>query len=107
MSERVEIRSVAWDGAAVYARVEGVILRAIADETLLVPIQGGLADLQQIYALHGIGSCIWEHLDGTRTLDDILAVVLDRYEVSAADARVDIGAFIDALGSSGLLDRRP
>ena len=107
MSARSESRAATWDGAAVYARAEGVILRTIADEALLVPVQGGLADLQKIYALNGIGACIWQHLDGTRTLDDVLAVVLDRYEVSAGDARADMCAFIDSLSNSKLVERRP
>jgi len=107
MSERDETPSVSWDGVAVYARAEGVILRSIAGETLLVPTQGGLADLQRIYALHGIGACIWDHLDGTRNLDDVLAAVLDRYEVNASDARADIRAFMDSLSGSKLVERRP
>ena len=106
MSERIENQTVSWDGAAIYGRVEGVILRAIADQSLLVPIRGGLADLQQIYALHGVGACIWEHLDGSRTLDDVLIAVVNRYEVTANDARADIRAFIESLASSKLVERR-
>lgn len=106
MIERSESQTASWDGAGVYGRAEGVILRAIADTSLLVPVQGGLADLRQIYALHGIGTCIWQHLDGTRTLDDVLAVVLDRYEVTAGAARADICAFIESLTSSKLVERR-
>ena len=106
MIERSESPPASWDGAAVFGRAEGVILRAIADTSLLVPIQGGLADLRQIYALHGIGACIWQHLDGTKTLDDVLAAVLDRYEVTAAAARADIRAFIESLTSSKLVERR-
>jgi Coenzyme PQQ synthesis protein D (PqqD) len=106
MSERIENQMVSWNGSAVYGRAPGVILRAIADQSLLVPVQGGLADLQQIYALHGVGACIWEHLDGSRTLDDVLAAVLNRFEVTAGDARADISAFIASLASSKLVERR-
>ena len=105
-SEHSESQTASWDGIAVYARAEGVILRAIADTSLLVPTQRGLADLQQIYALHGIGACIWQHLDGSKTLEDLLALVLDRYDVNAGDARADICAFIESLTSSRLVERR-
>ena len=106
MTERSERQTTAWDGAAVYGPAAGVILRTIADTSLLVPIQGDLADLRQIYALHGIGPCIWQHLDGTRTLDDVLEVVLGRYEVNADAARADIGELVGSLTNSKLIERR-
>jgi hypothetical protein len=107
MSERGGSQATRWEGEAVYARVEGVILRAIAEQSLLVPVQGGLVDLQQIYALHGVGDHVWQHLDGKKTLDEILTTVLERYEVSADEARADIGAFVAALEGSKLIERRP
>jgi hypothetical protein len=106
MTEPSQSQADSWDGAAVYCRDEGAILRAIAGTSLLVPIQRGLADLQQIYALHGVGACIYQHLDGANTLDDVLAVVLDRYDVTADAARRDIRSFIESLTSSKLVERR-
>ena len=106
MTEPSESPSTPWEGAAVYGPAAGVILRTIGDTSLLVPVQGDLVDLRQIYALHGIGGCIWQHLDGARTLDGVLAVVLDRYDVNAGAARADICAFIESLTSSKLVERR-
>lgn len=105
-SRQPEPATVAWDGSAVYARAEGVILRSVAGEFLLVPIRSGLADLQAIFTLNPIGVAIWEHLDGVLTLDGVLAALLERYEVPAAIARADLASFIDRLGDERLIERR-
>lgn len=95
-----------WDGAIVYARAADVILRSIAGESLLVPIRGGVADLQAVFTLNTVGVAIWELLDGAASLDAVLAAVLDRFEVSPETARDDLFSFIGRLADERLVERR-
>jgi len=91
---------------AVYVKREDVVLREVAGEHILVPIRSGAADLQAIFALNGAALRIWELLDGARTVDAILAAMLERYDVTAEQARADLGAFLQRLLAAGLVDRR-
>jgi hypothetical protein len=91
---------------SVYARNADVILREVAGERLLVPIRSGLADLQAIFTLNSVGTCVWEQLDGTRPLEAVVEKVLERFEVSPGEARVDIALFVEQLLSAGLIEHR-
>jgi hypothetical protein len=92
---------------AVYARRKGVVLRRIADEHLLIPIRHKVGDMQAIYALMGAGPRIWELLDGTRTLGEVRAAIVARFDVGDAAAWEDLCAFVDGLEESGLVERLP
>jgi hypothetical protein len=93
-------------GRVVYARREGVILREVAGEQILVPIRRNVADLKAIFALNGVGRCIWELLDGTRGMDEVLARLVERFDVSSDEAAADLQAFVERLSQAGLVERK-
>jgi hypothetical protein len=93
-------------GGAVYARREGVVLREVAGEHLLVPIRKDVADLKAIFALNGVGLRIWELLDGETPLDGVLSGLLERFDVPAAEAEADLLAFVGRLEAAHLVERR-
>ena len=93
------------DGA-VYARREGIVLREVAGEHILVPIRRNVAELKSIFALNDVGRCIWELLDGTRGFDAVLAGLVERFDVSPEEASADLRSFVDRLSQAGLLERR-
>jgi hypothetical protein len=94
------------EAKAVYARREGVVLREVAGEHILVPIRRDVADLQAIFALNRVGLRIWELLDGVRSLDGILGELLERFDVAAEEASVDLRSFVERLSAAGLVERR-
>jgi hypothetical protein len=63
--------------------------------------------MQAIFTLNAVGVAIWEKLDGSLTLDGVLAALLDRYEIAPADARADLAAFIGRLSDERLIERHP
>lgn len=93
-------------GGIVYARRDGVVLREVAGEQILVPIKRNVADLKAIFALNGVGRCIWELLDGTRGIDAVLAGLLERFDVSHEEASADLQVFVERLSQAGLVERR-
>jgi hypothetical protein len=93
-------------GGAVYARREGVVLREVAGEHILVPIRRDVADLKSIFALNGVGLGIWELLDGVRALDGVLAELVERFDVPSDEAAADLLAFVGRLEAAGLVERR-
>ena len=74
-----------------------MICRTILDETILVPISGRLADMQNIYVLDTVSAFIWDRLDGRSTLERVHALVLEEFQVEASQARDDLFEFMDEL----------
>ena len=85
-----------------YVRKDEIVSRNIAGETILVPIQGKLADMQNIFTLNKIGAFIWERLDGKNPLSDILDSLIDHFDVSGQEAENDILEFIGQVVETGL-----
>ncbi len=86
-----------------YIRKENVVLRHIAGDTLLVPIRGKLADMQELHVLEGEGEFIWDMLDGQTSLSRIRASMVDTFDVSDSQAEKDLSEFITASLEAGLI----
>ncbi len=82
---------------SVYRRTNDAVTRTIAGETLLVPIVGQLAHLQEIFALDEVAAFIWQQLDGHRCLEEILHHLIDEFEVERSRAEKDLLSFLDQL----------
>jgi len=87
-----------------YVRNTGVVSRMIADETLVVPIRGGVGDLDSIYSFNPVGSDIWSLLEQEVTVEEMCAWVTDHYEVSREQALTDIQEFLSELVGTGLVN---
>lgn len=84
-------------------RVDDVVQREVAGEVFLVPIRGSLADMQELYALNEVGSWLWARLDGSRPLADLVAGVMEEFDVDQRRAQEDTVAFLDDLLRTGLV----
>jgi hypothetical protein len=90
------------DGAVVRAS-DKCVTRKIAGETLVVPIAGGVADLEAIYTLNEVGSRIWALLASAVPVRHVVDTLVAEYDVSREQAEADLTAFLDALRSARLL----
>ena len=84
-------------------KADGFVSRTIADDVIIVPVRGGVGDLESIFTLNAVGASIWKLIDG-RTSLQALAVALSReYEVSEAAAAADVQEFVALLLAKGLV----
>jgi len=90
------------DWSRIYRRKENIVSREIAGETILVPIRGKLADMQNIFTLNTVGAFIWNQLDGTKNLEDVLKLLLDKFDVTKEEAEKDTHEFISQILEAGL-----
>ena len=81
----------------------GVVSRHIADETLLVPVTSRVGDLDSIYTLMGIGPRIWALLQQPVTLQHIVDIICDEYDVARDVAVRDVTEFLDLLADRKLV----
>ena len=89
--------------AAKYVRSSTVVSREIGGELLVVPIRGGVGDLNAIFSFNPLGSELWELLKAGATVEEMTSWVVDRYEVTAEQATQDIQSFLGELSRSGLV----
>jgi len=90
-----------------YSKKKDLVTRNISGETIIVPVEGHVGDLDSIYTLNEVGSVIWELLDGRTSIEQIVAAVCSRYEVAPEEARRDVTELIDSLEKAGLIHVSP
>lgn len=81
----------------VYVREKDVPSRSIAGELVIVPVRKGVAELDAIFTLDGVGERIWELLALPTTGERIVEVVCDEYAVTSEQARADVVELLDDL----------
>ena len=83
----------------VFTRSERIVGRRIAGEYVLVPLVGRGADADFIYTLNRVAAAMWESLDGKATGNDVVRLVVERYEVEADRAGRDYLELMESLES--------
>lgn len=91
-------------GGTVYRKKGNIVTRDIAGETILVPVCGKLADMQQLFSLNDVGRFIWERIDGQTNLEAIRLGIMDSFEVKREESEADLTDFISRLMESGLIE---
>ncbi|MBW1807866.1 MAG: PqqD family protein [Deltaproteobacteria bacterium] len=84
-----------------------VEFRRIADEILLVPIRSDSRQKLGIYTLNRVGSVVWELIDGTRKLAEVIDGVCSRFKIDSETARRDTELFCRELLSFRAIEAIP
>ena len=80
-----------------YRRTEEFVSRAIAGETVLVPIRQQIGDLGEICTLNEVATFIWERLAVGSTVGEMAAALGETFEAEAAQIRQDLEDFLQQL----------
>jgi hypothetical protein len=87
----------------VYLPRDRVIYREIADEAILVPVQGDIADMRSLFSLNLVGRYIWLNLNGQRSVSDIVDGMCEHFDVERNQAEEDVRLFVDELLQADLI----
>jgi hypothetical protein len=87
-----------------FVRTRSVVSRVIAGETLIVPVRGKVGDLASIYSFNGTGTLVWQLLDSSRSLAELVDAVEREYEVARGQAEKDVTQFLNELALMDLLE---
>lgn len=63
-------------------------------------------DTNELHVLNGVGTRVWELLDG-RSLAAVIDAVVAEYEVDTARASADVRTFLERLLALGAVQARP
>ena len=61
--------------APIPRRSDTFVSRKLGEETIVVPVRAGVANLESIFTMNAVGSTIWNRIDGVATLDELSRVV--------------------------------
>jgi hypothetical protein len=77
---------------------EAVVSEVIDGEAIVIDLSTGI-----YYSLDGVGGAIWSLIEAERSIDDIVAAVVARYEVSPERAENDVEQVVAELVGEGLV----
>jgi len=87
-----------------YRKNPSIISKEIGEEMVLVPIRDDIGDLSgNIYILEGIGPYIWGLFDGKKLVQDIKAIIAEKFGKNAEEIEKDLVTFIQQLEEKGLI----
>ena len=81
-----------------------LIKREIAGDTILVPVGKSVYDSHGLYMMNELAAFLWERLPEATDEAELLAAVLEEYEVDAETAQADIAAFMADLRKLGIIE---
>lgn len=87
----------------VFRHADNIVTRKVMDETLLVPISGELASMDNLYTLNETGAFIWQAIDGTRSLAEVGKMLEDRYDAPTEVIGADMLEIVSGLSEAGLI----
>lgn len=86
-----------------YQVKQGYVIREIAGEYLVIPVSLQDEPESKVIILNSSGKLLWEALEQQKTMDELMEVMDENFEVSREEARGDIEEFIKQLNENGLL----
>ncbi len=87
-----------------FRRTRAMASRQILDEAVLIPIRTGAREALGAYHLNPTAACLWARLEREASLDELAALLCERFEVGADRARADAEAFCRELVALGALE---
>ena len=76
---------------------KSIVTTKTGNEYVLVPVANNIADMNSVYTLNETGAFIWEHINGENSVEDIINVMMEEYEVDFITASDDLFSFIDEM----------
>lgn len=83
----------------VVARGTSHVETEVADQIMMMSIEQG-----KYYALEGTAKAIWQRLTEPTTIGDLVAGLVEDYDVDPAQCQADVTAFLQDMIENGLVE---
>ena len=90
MSDMVDLKSTP-------AKSSSVVAKQMGKEYVLVPIADNIADMNSLFILNETGMFIWEQIDGKQTIEKIISLAAEHYDIDIPTAKNDVVNFIERI----------
>ncbi len=82
------------------------LLREVAGSVVVVPVGQAARSFPGMMRLNESGRFLWDLLDQWQTEESLVSAMVDRYQVSWAQAAEDVAAFLTRIRSVGALEEQ-
>lgn len=82
------------------------MLREIAGESILIPVNEAAQSFQGIMSLNESGRFLWNRLQQECTEESLVTALLDEYDTTPGQAANDVSVFLDQLRAQHILVER-
>lgn len=83
---------------------EGLTLRKLAGEYIIVKPELGMQDMTNVFTLNSASAYLWENLYGKDfSIEDVITLLLEKYAVDKDKAQTDSIALIELFRVNNLL----
>lgn len=87
-----------------YAISDDFVHREIEGELIIVPISGGVGDLEDgLFSMNEAGKAIWELIDGRRTGRQIVQILHESHSAPEGEIERDVVGFLRELLKRGMI----
>lgn len=83
---------------------EGFILREIAGTWVVIPIGANVVEFSGMITLNDTGAFLWRLLQDETGIRELVASLLETYNVDEATANADVEEFLSSFRKRGLLE---
>jgi len=73
------------------------VTREVGNELIIVPLSSNVAHMNELFTLNETAKFIWENLDKNLSMDELITLVTDTFDISVATASKDIELFLANL----------
>ena len=80
------------------------VLKKIAGSYVVIPVRSRAVDFTGIIKITESGAFLWEKLEKGAERDELIAAMLEEYDVNEAIASADIDRFIEKLKEADLFE---
>ena len=80
------------------AQRPGLVVRIVDGEAVVLDRSS-----EQVHRLNSTATCVWTHCDGSRTVEDVAAIVAETFAADPAQVLADTRTVVDQLSGLGLL----
>lgn len=78
-------------------------LREIAGNYIVVPFGANTVSFKAMITLNKIGAFLWRQLEEEKTKEELLAALMEEYDVDSTTAKGDIVEFIEKLKAANII----
>lgn len=83
---------------------ENVVAREMEGQLILIPLVADVGDLEaELFSLNDTGRAIWDKLDGTRSVADVVRALQAEYDEIAEKIAVDVEGLLEELVRRGMV----
>ncbi len=75
------------------------VTREVGNELILVPLSQNVAQMSELFTMNETARFIWENSAETNSIDDMVPLMTDNFNIDQETAKKDIALFLDKLES--------